>query len=151
MAEGKGTGGGEGLSLQTLVVAAGASAVAAVVVSHLWKDGTVLAAAMTPVIVAITKELISRPMESDLVRKPVQQVGRLASGRIAVPGRPGPRGSTEERRVLPPIEERPPSPVNGGGPPDAGDTDFTPIQTYGRARRRPPHLKIAVITGLVAF
>jgi uncharacterized membrane protein YvlD (DUF360 family) len=135
MAEGKGTGGGEGLSLQTLVVAAVASAVAAVVVSHVWKDGTVIAAAMTPVIVAITKELLVRPMESELVRKPVQQVGRLASGRIAVPGRSGARGSTEEGRVLPPTEEQP-SP---------------PIRTYGSARRRPPHLKIALITGLVAF
>src|SRR5436305_9978577 len=126
MAEGKRTGGGEGLSLQTLVVAAAASAVAAVVVSHLWKDGTVFAAAMTPVIVAITKELLVRPMDSELVRKPVQQVGRLASGRLAVPGRAGARGSTEEGRVLPPTEEQP-SP---------------PIRTYGSARRRPPHLKI---------
>ena len=135
MAEGKGTGGGEGLSLQTLVVAAVASAVAAVVVSHIWKDGTVIAAAMTPVIVAITKELLVRPMESELVRKPVQQVGRLASGRIAVPARGGARGSTQEGRVLPPTEEQPPP----------------PIRTYGTARRRPPHLKIALITGLVAF
>jgi uncharacterized membrane protein YvlD (DUF360 family) len=150
MAEGKGTGGGEGLSLQTLIVAAAASGVAAVVVSHLWKDGTVIAAAMTPVIVAITKELISRPMESELVRKPVQQVGRLASGRMVVPGRSGARGATEEGRVLPPTEERP-TPANGGGPPDAGDAELTPIRTYGSARRRPPHLKIALITGLIAF
>jgi uncharacterized membrane protein YvlD (DUF360 family) len=151
MAEGKGTGGGEGLSLQTLIVAAAASGVAAVVVSHLWKDGTVIAAAMTPVIVAIMKELIARPMESELVRKPVQQVGRLASGRMVVPGRTGARGSTEEGRVLPPTEERPSRPANGGGPPDAGDAEFTPIRTYGSARRRPPHLKIALITGLIAF
>src|SRR3954469_7961758 len=101
MAEGKGTGGGESLSLQTLVVAAGASAVAAIVVSHLWKGGTVIAAAMTPVIVAITKELLSRPMESELVRKPVQQVGRLASGRIVVPGRTAAR-SSGETGTLPP-------------------------------------------------
>src|SRR4051812_49624753 len=88
MAEGNRTGGGEGLSLQTLVVAAAASGLAAIVVSHLWKGGTVIAAAMTPVIVAITRELITRPMESEIVRKPVQQVGRLASsGRLAVPGR----------------------------------------------------------------
>ena len=107
MAEGKGTGGGEGLSLQTLVVAALASGVAAVVVSHIWKDGTVIAAAMTPVIVAIAKELITRPMESELVRKPVSQVGRLASGRLAVPGR---SGSTPEGRVLPPTD---PGPARG--------------------------------------
>src|SRR3954470_19521771 len=113
MAEGKGTAGGESLSLQTLVVAAGASAVAAIVVSHLWKNGTVIAAAMTPVIVAITKEMLARPMESELGRKPVQQVGRLASsGRLVVPGRAGAQSSGEER-VLPPTEEWPAEPENG--------------------------------------
>src|SRR3954465_6169577 len=94
MAEGNRTGGGEGLSLQTLVVAAAASGLAAIVVSHLWKGGTVIAAAMTPVIVAITRELITRPMESEIVRKPVQQVGRLScSPRPAAPGRAGGGGA----------------------------------------------------------
>jgi uncharacterized membrane protein YvlD (DUF360 family) len=150
MAEGKPTGGGEGLSLQTLVIAAVAAAVAAVVVSHVWRGGTVIAAAMTPVIVAITKELIQRPMQSEVVRRPVQQVGRLASGRIAVPGRTGVRGPADEGRVLPPTEERPAGPSNGAGPGDAG-AEFTPIRTYGRERRRPVHLKTALITGLIAF
>jgi hypothetical protein len=151
MAEGSRTGGGEGLSLQTLVVAAGASAVAAVVVSHLWKDGTVIAAAMTPVIVAIAKELLQRPMESEIVRRPVQQVGRLASsGRLTVPGRSR-TGSSGETGVLPPTEEGPAAPGNGGGPPPDGGEQATPIRTYGRSRRRPIHLKIALVTGLVAF
>src|SRR3954464_14344135 len=79
MAEGNRTGGGEGLSLQPLVVAAAASGLAAIVVSHLWKGGTVVAAAMTPVIVAIVKEMLAKPMESEIVRKPVQQVSRVAS------------------------------------------------------------------------
>jgi hypothetical protein len=137
MAEGKPSGGGESLSLQTLVVAAIASAVAAIVVSHLWKDGTVVAAAMTPVIVAIVKELVSKPMESELVRRPVQQVGRLASsGRLVVPGRAGAR-SSGETRVLPPTED-------AEAP--------APIRTYGHTPRlRRVHLKIALITGLVAF
>ena len=152
MAEGNRTGGGEGLSLQTLVVAAGASAIAAIVVSHLWKDGTVIAAAMTPVIVAITKELLARPMESEIVRRPVQQVGRLASssGRLVVPGRAGAR-SSGETRVMPPPEERPAAPADGGGPPPDDGEELAPIRTYGRGRRRPIHLKIALITGLVAF
>lgn len=151
MAEGKPSGGGESLSLQTLVVAAAASAVAAIVVSHLWKDGTVLAAAMTPVIVAISKELIARPMESEIVRKPVQQVGRLASsGRLTVPGRVR-TGSSGETRALPPTEEPTAAPGNGGGPPSQDGDGLTPIRTYGRGRRRPIHLKIALITGLVAF
>jgi uncharacterized membrane protein YvlD (DUF360 family) len=134
MAEGKVNGGGEGLSLQTLVVAALASAVAAIVVSHLWKDGTVIAAAMTPVIVAIVKEMLARPLESELVRKPVQQVGRLASQGMTVPARVAGRGSSETR-VLPPTADEP----------------ARPIKTYARTRRRPVHLKIALITGLVAF
>src|SRR4051812_50078265 len=135
MADGKGTGGGEGLSLQTLVVAAGASAVAAIVVSHLWKGGTVIAAAMTPVIVAIAKELINRPMESELVRKPVQQVGRLASsGRLAVPGRAR-TGSSGETSVLPPTEEGPTAPGNGGGPPAGDRARATPPPPPGPRRR----------------
>ncbi|MEA2451226.1 MAG: hypothetical protein QOG63_3158, partial [Thermoleophilaceae bacterium] len=54
MAEEKAT--REGLSLQTLVIAALASGVAAILVSHVWKGGTVLAAAMTPVFVSVIKE-----------------------------------------------------------------------------------------------
>jgi hypothetical protein len=141
MAEGKAGGGGEGLSLQTLVVAALASAVAAIVVSHLWKDGTVIAAAMTPVIVALVKEMLARPLESELVRKPVQQVGRLASQRIAVPG--GIAGRPGGQMDVPASTEEETGAANGAGTP--------PIKTYGRTRRRPVHLKIALITGLVAF
>jgi hypothetical protein len=136
MAESKGTSRGEGLSLQTLVIAAAASGVAAIVVSHVWKDGTVIAAAMTPVIVSIVKELLARPLESEIVRKPVQQVGRIASGKLAVPVR-----TRTGTAVDPPADE-------GGPPPDG---EVTPMRTYGRLRRRPVHLKIALVTGLVAF
>src|SRR4051795_8035155 len=87
MPSGAKEGGGEGLSLQTLVIAAAASAAAAVIVSHVWKNGTVVAAAMTPVIVAIVKEMLARPMESELVRKPVS---KIASGsRVVVTGAAG--------------------------------------------------------------
>src|SRR4051794_3446426 len=79
MPSGSQEGGGESLSLQTLLIAAAASAAAAVVVSHLWKGGTVIPAAMTPVPVAFVKELLPKPMESEIVRKPVQQVSRVAS------------------------------------------------------------------------
>src|SRR4051794_26610696 len=135
MAEGKASGGGEGLSLQTLVAAAIASAVAALVVSHVWKDGTVIAAAMTPVIVAIVKEVVQRPMESELVRKPVS---RIASGSRAALGSAAARGGVAPGD-RPPVRQ------------PRADEAATPIRTYGRTRRRPPHLKIAVITGLVGF
>jgi hypothetical protein len=167
-------GGGEGLSLQTLVIAAGASAAAAVIVSHLWKDGTVIAAAMTPVIVAIVKELLAKPMESELVRKPVKQVSRVAStggrrvaGSIGVrTGGVAPRSSSPPRVDLPEHEPQPRTAERSRGerhdglppteradfPPTAGDAGVTPIRTYGRRPRwRRVHLKIAIVTGLVAF
>jgi hypothetical protein len=144
--------GGEGLSLQTLVVAAAASAAAAVIVSHVWKDGTVIAAAMTPVIVAIVKELLQRPMESEIVRKPVQKVSGIASSRLPVTGsRTATRGDE--------LADAPPSTEPGGLRRDYGRGDgvapaegeLTPMRTYGSSRRRPLHLKIAIVTGLIAF
>jgi hypothetical protein len=52
-----------GLELSTLIIASISSVVAAVVVSHVWGGGTVMAAAVTPVIVALTKEALARPAE----------------------------------------------------------------------------------------
>jgi hypothetical protein len=51
------------LSLRTLVIASVASATAAVVTSQFWARGTWIAAAMTPVIVALVQELLHRPTE----------------------------------------------------------------------------------------
>ena len=53
--------GGEGLSLQTLVIAALAAGRAAVLTSYLWQRGTLISAAMTPVIVAVVSEVLKRP------------------------------------------------------------------------------------------
>src|SRR3954447_23226782 len=168
MPSGANEGGGEGLSLQTLVLAAASSAAAAIIVSHVWKNGTVVAAAMTPVIVAVVKELLAKPMESELVRKPVQQVSRVASSsRRRVAGGVGVRTEgVAPPSVRPPVEppstEHPPTerrsapsdgglPGENGFPPAAGDGCLTPMRTYGRAPRRRLHLKVAIITGLVAF
>jgi hypothetical protein len=138
MPEGKPSGGGEGLSLQTLVLAAASSAAAAIVVSHIWKGGTVVAAAMTPVIVSIVKELLARPMESEIVRRPVQQVSRVASSRRRVATGAGVRTEGEAPR-----SSEPPSPP--------AEAELTPMSTYGRLRPRKLHLKIAIVTGLIAF
>jgi uncharacterized membrane protein YvlD (DUF360 family) len=144
-------GGGESLSLQTLVVAAAASAAAAVVVSHLWKDGTVLAAAMTPVIVAIVKELLQKPMESELVKRPVSKIASGSRAVISTAPVAGRRARVAERGHGDPLmpDDPPPATEPRGVRSDPG---MTPIRTYGgSSRRRPVHLKIALITGLIAF
>jgi uncharacterized membrane protein YvlD (DUF360 family) len=156
IAEKKRSGGGEGLSLQTLVIAAVASAAAAIVVSHIWKGGTVIAAAMTPVIVSIVKELLAKPLESELVKKPVAKiasgsravVGTAAGGRI---GRSQPDQRGHGDPLLNGDPHEPPTQPRGAQP----DPGMSPIRTYGstpRSRvRRPVHLKVALITGVVAF
>src|SRR5919106_811128 len=50
-----------GISLQTLVISALAAVAAAVVVPMIWERGTLVATAMTPVIVAVVSEALSRP------------------------------------------------------------------------------------------
>src|SRR5215208_69761 len=53
-----------GLSARTLLIAGAASAVAALVIPMLWRPGTVFAAAMTPIVVALVSELLHRPVET---------------------------------------------------------------------------------------
>src|SRR4051795_5941089 len=138
MPSGAKNGGGESLSLQTLVIAAAASGAAAVIVSPPWKGGAggaaagfvsplgrggrVVAAAMTPVIVAIVKEMLARPMDSELVRKPVS---RIASGsRVVVTGAAGltsrrPSDPGQRTASQPPRTEAGPGDApRNGSPPD---------------------------------
>jgi hypothetical protein len=53
-----------GLSVHTLLIAGAASAAAAFVIPLFWEPGTVFAAAMTPIIVAVVSEGLKRPAES---------------------------------------------------------------------------------------
>src|SRR3954454_1063489 len=106
----------DSLSVRTLAIASVASAAAAVVTSRLWGPGTALAAAVTPVIVAIVSELLDRPAE---------HVSRIrASRRAAFPG-----------GVQAPGEE----PEGGNG----GETSAGPDGRESASRR--PRLKIALV------
>ncbi|MEA2405530.1 MAG: hypothetical protein QOE08_2177, partial [Thermoleophilaceae bacterium] len=115
------SGGDEGLSLRTLIIAAIASAAAAIVTSAFWKGGTVISAAITPVIVSIIKEIVERPR--DVVRR--ASAFTVTSERAA----PATHGRAA-RRDTPPV---------------------APIRTYGTPARRRIHLKVALVTGLIAF
>jgi len=133
----------DGLSLQTLVIAAAASGAAAIVTSYFWKNGTFVTAAITPVIVALVKEALERPIQSDVVRRPAQ---RFAGSRPRTPQREPAYSGTGGRSRFeePPPEEPPPF---GAQPPATG---MGPVRTYGRPRRRW-HLRAAIVTGVIAF
>ena len=133
-----------GLRLQTLVVSAGAAVAAAVIVPLFWAQGTLIATAMTPVIVALASELLRRPVERVSAAAP--RVARRSATGVAVrrfepqaartrePERIGARGQGPERL--------PQRPVPG----------ISPEDPFGlrRAHRRP-RWPLAVATGLLAF
>ena len=149
---------GEGVSFETLVVAALSSAIAAIVVSQFWQGGTPIAAAVTPVIVSLVSEGLRRPMRSEAVR-------RSASRAVELGATPVRRYRTSEQPVLMPggperdRRERPTEPLmpatNGERPPDEPtysvyrpENGARPSWRERLSRRR---VKIAVITGLMAF
>jgi cell division septation protein DedD len=116
-----------GISVQTLAISAGAAVAAAVIVPMIWERGTLVATAMTPVIVALVSEGLRKP--ADRISAATKTVRRSATG-VAV--------RDPDFEPLPP-EER--------------GLDVRDDDPFG-LRERPPvkhHWKIALATGAVAF
>jgi len=65
---GRDSGSERGLSLTSLVIGSVSSAAAAVIVHALWQPGTVVGAALTPVLMALFAEALRRPAERVTVR-----------------------------------------------------------------------------------
>jgi hypothetical protein len=121
-------GGGNRLSPQTLIVASLASLTAAIVVSHFWRGGTPIAAAATPVIVALA---------SELYRRPAERITQLGSRATAV---------RDRERVLtgPPPPSAPPRAEVPEGP--------GAIRVYrSPSSRRRFHAKVVAATAVAAF
>ncbi len=157
--------GSTGISAATLAVASAASALAAFVVHHLWGPGTVLSAAATPVIVALTSEFLRRPV----ARVPtLQEIGaaRLAPARERVPsGAYRSQGATARsaRYAAPRGDDQPPAPPRAGyairgdrpraarPPRGRGDGADPPAPAYRYVRPRRAWWRPALLTGLVAL
>jgi len=154
-----------GMSATTLGIASAASALAAFVVHHLWGPGTVLSAAVTPVIVALTSEFLRRPAARV---SSLQEIGaaRLTPSRERVSGGPSraQAGADRSVRYAGGREDGPPPPsrseysvrrarFGAAGPAraDRGDRAGTPAPAYRHLRPRRPWWRPALITGLVAF
>jgi hypothetical protein len=120
-----------GIDFGTLIAAAIASVVAAMVVSRVWHQGTIMATAMTPVIVALVKEAVERP---------ARRVSTLATRAT------GPGVGRAVRTVLPPPPEAEAPP-----PPMVLDPELSEMRVYRRERAAGRHWKLALVTGLLAF
>ena len=136
--------GGEGLSLQTLVIAAVASGLAAVVTSYFWDKGTLISAAMTPVIVTVVSEMLNRPAQT--VRRAARTARSTPSPRESLP-LPHGIGAGSPAEGPGPTHELPAAPE-----PSPGMSD---IRVYRTETRRPRfgriHWKIVLATAATAF
>ena len=124
--------------LKTLLIAGAASAAAALVIPMLWRPGTVFAAAMTPVIVALVTEGAARGPSRPSA--PCASAGRRAGRRsVEPPPRRGGRSTRSPRRSA---EE-----LAGC----AGPTAPPPRAVHRRRPLSARQWKLALATGLVAF
>ena len=124
--------GGSSLSLQTLVISSLAAVAAAIVVPTFWERGSLVATAITPIIVAVVSELLNRPAKviTSSVPKVTRRSATGAALRSEQPTGVGARGGGPEQ--LPPRREDP----------------FGLYEPERPSRRFP--LRLAVITGLLA-
>jgi hypothetical protein len=121
---------GSGISIQTLVISAAAAVAAAVIVPMIWERGTLIATAMTPVIVALVSEALRKPAEK------ITAVTPLATRRSAT-------GAAVRDPDFDPL------------PPGEREVQVPEDDPFG-LRSRPPvvrrhHWKIALATGAAAF
>ena len=119
---------GSGISIQTLAISSAAAVAAAVIVPMIWERGTLIATAMTPVIVALVSEGL---------RKPAEKI-------TAVTPRVARRSATGAAVRDPDFDPLP------AGEHEAAVSEDDPFGL----RSRPPvrhHWKLALVTGLAAF
>jgi hypothetical protein len=121
-----------GLSLQTLLISSLAAVAAAIVVPTFWERGSLIATAITPIIVAVVSEILNRPAKviTQVTPKVTRRSATGAALRSKQPSGVGARGDGPEQ--LPPRRDDP-----------------FGLYEPERPRRRYP-LRIAVITGLLA-
>jgi cell division septation protein DedD len=123
---------GSGLSIQTLIISSLAAVAAAIVVPTFWERGSLLATAITPIIVAIVSEALNRPAQvtPKVAPKVTRRTATGAALRSEQPTGVGARGGGPEQ--LPPRRE-------------------DPFGLYEEERpRRGFPWKLAIVTGLLA-
>ncbi|MDP9134480.1 MAG: hypothetical protein M3N56_06585 [Actinomycetota bacterium] len=133
------SGGDGGVSGTTLVIASCSAVVATVVVPLLWEKGTLIATAVTPIVVAVVSELLHKPVE----RIGAVGVWRPTAGGTVI-GEPGSPRPAEE-----PLE-----PLSAGERvevPEVWSGDRHVFDERPRRRLDRRQLKLALVTGVLGF
>ena len=154
---------GSGVSLQTLIIASIASAAAAYGASRIWGTGTLISAAVTPVVVALVSEFLRRPVETVATSAkrlpPVHPLPAMRPRADATPRDPtdavedpehvGMDPTSPAQPPSTPAQARPPRRVEAAADSTPGVGPTTVRRTAADAGRR--HWRPAVLTGLLAF
>ena len=121
-----------GISVQTLLISSAAAVAAAIIVPMFWERGSLIATAVTPIIVALVSEGLNRPAKviTQVTPRVTRRSGTGAAVRAQQPTGVGARGRGPER---------------AWGPED----DPFGLRTPEKRGRRP-WWRLAVITGLLA-
>jgi hypothetical protein len=121
-----------GISVQTLLISSAAAVAAAVIVPMFWERGSLLATAVTPIIVALVSEALNRPAKviTQVTPRVTRRSATGAAIRTEQPTGVGARGEGPER---------------AWGPAD----DPFGLRTPEKRGRRP-WWRLAVLTGLLA-
>jgi hypothetical protein len=158
----------DGVDVGMLAVAAVAAVAAAMVTSKLWPGGTLISTAMTPVIVALVKEWLRKPAQriSAVSAKAPQAAARVVAPARSAPSRRAaawPEAQTERVGEAPPPSVSTPEGEKVVVPPAGSPAAGTPpAETFVEPapdaptrfrlyRRRSPHWRVAVVTGVLAF
>jgi hypothetical protein len=138
--------GGGGLSLQTLLISSLAAVAAAVVVPTFWERGSLVATAVTPIVVAIVSELLRKPTQvvTAVAPKVVRRTGTGTAVHTKETAAVGGRRRDVGAEQVAPVPPVPPVPPGG-----VSEEDPFGLRAAERPRRRFP-LRLAVITGLIA-
>jgi hypothetical protein len=122
-----------GLSLQTLLISSLAAVAAAIVVPTFWERGSLIATAITPIIVAVVSEALHRPAKAITAVTP-RVTRRSATGAALRSQQPTGMGS------------------RGEGPEQLPPRRDDPFGLYEdeRPKKRNFPLRLAVVTGLLA-
>ena len=134
------------LSLRTLVFASVGSATAAIVTSQFWTAGTPIAAAMTPVIVALVSEMLHRPTERIAQRLTTETSVLRETDALPEAAGAGPPPKEEERRPRP-AREAP------GAPGPRAEPEFRVYRSGGAGSAGARNLpwKLILSTAAIAF
>jgi hypothetical protein len=124
-----------GLQLSTLLISSLSAVAAAIIVPYFWERGSLIATAVTPIIVALVTEALNRPAKviTQVTPRVARRTGTGAAVRSEQPTGVGARGEGPER-------------VSRWGDED----DPFGLRTPERKPRRRFPWKLGVITGLVA-